>query len=476
MGLPFDGLTLEEAVTEAERVMSRAEPRFWATANLDFATQAAINPALKRALLAADRVLADGQPLVWMSRLLGTPLPERVAGSDLTPRLLASCARRGHAVYLFGSDEVTLKKLQTTLPRRYPGLKIAGAESPPMGGVDTWDNTSYVARMQQSEARLLLVALGCPKQELWIKQFHQQAGIPLAIGIGASLDFLVGKQVRAPRWMRPIGLEWAWRLCSDPRRLTQRYARDFAFLARRGIQEFLLHRRRRAGGEVTVIEGFAGSQILRIKGNLDTALAQIERRIHQPNLLLDCRKVSHLGTDGWGMLLQLARFCKQRDGQCLLVRPSAPLRQSLSLAGNEDIFTILPSFNDANKMLRARGQPTTSASPASTTLLHLGEPLTTEGLDKLESQVAELRPKKIGGTRFLLNVSSLATVSREAVRRILLLRETLLSQGLELRLEGSSPTLTDMLELLGVAQYLLAPTADTSIAPKASALSHQLAS
>ena len=456
MGLPFDPLTLDQAVEQAERAMAQREPRFWATANLDFAAQASTNPELKGALLAADRVLADGQPLVWMSRLLGAPLPERVAGSDLTPRLLQRCARLGHSVYLFGGDEDTLQRLQAALPTQFPGLKIAGAEAPPVGEITSWRNADYTARMRSSGARLLLVALGCPKQELWLQRFHAQAGIPLAIGIGASLDFLVGTQVRAPRWMQKTGLEWAWRLLSQPQRLAQRYARDFGFLLRRGAQELCLLQAHKAPAQVDVIPGPRHTQIAQIVGNLDHALSDLREKLTAPAVLLDGARISHLGAVGMGALLQWAQASRRRGERFCVVRPSAALRQALELAGNAGLIPVAASFNDAFRQLgdhRCNGR--NRAAPP-TMLLHLNEPLTAAALDHLEAQVAEVVPGRHPATRFLLGAQHLTSLDAAAVRRLLLLRENLLSRGMEMFLEGCSPRVADTLALFGVADYLLA--------------------
>ena len=186
---------------------------------------------MRKLLFNADRVFCDGQPLVWFSKLLRDPLPERVAGSDLVPKLLERCARKGQSVFFFGSDEKTLGNLRSEVSRRFPGLRIAGAISPPMGSIDSWDNEDYVRTIREARPDVLLVALGFPKQDVWIDRFRDALDVPLSIGIGASLDFIAGKQKRAPRWMQRCGLEWSWRLLSDPRRLCGRYARNFMALA-----------------------------------------------------------------------------------------------------------------------------------------------------------------------------------------------------------------------------------------------------
>jgi len=235
LGLPFHQLTMQEALADCAAMLSdRSKPSYVITANLDFARQAASNKPLHDFICNADRVLCDGLPLVYFSRWRGSPLPERVAGSDLVPRLFALCEQVGASVFFLGSDKETLQKLCALLAVRQPSLRIAGHHAPPMGPITSWDNETICQSIIQTAPDLLLVALGCPKQEQWIASYYQNLPVPLCIGVGASLDFLVGKQKRAPKILQQAGLEWVWRLCGNPRRLTKRYAADLLFLFRMG--------------------------------------------------------------------------------------------------------------------------------------------------------------------------------------------------------------------------------------------------
>jgi len=230
LGLPFHRTTMDETLDACERYMNSDGHHYLVTPNVDITRLASKNAKLRRILFAADRIICDGLPLVWLSSRQKTPLPERVAGSDLTPRLLERCAQAGKSVYFFGSDESTLEKVSKVLAKRHPELKITGWSSPPLAPMQDWDNERHVEEIQTAAPDLLLVAVGCPKQEMWIDQFQKRCGVPLAMGIGASLDFIAGKQVRAPRLLQKIGLEWFWRMASAPRRLGGRYAADFGYL------------------------------------------------------------------------------------------------------------------------------------------------------------------------------------------------------------------------------------------------------
>jgi N-acetylglucosaminyldiphosphoundecaprenol N-acetyl-beta-D-mannosaminyltransferase len=229
LGIPFYRVTFAETVEWVrERVRSR-RPAYIATANMDFVTQAWRDPELQRILLEADLVVADGIPIVWLSRLLGPPLKERVTGSDLVPMFAELAAREGFSLYGLGGAEGVAEKALNKLAARYPGMRIAGFYSPPKAEIIDMDNPGILARLAEANPDILLVAFGGPKQEKWCNMHIRQWKVPVAIGIGGSLDFLAGAQKRAPRWVQKLALEWLWRMFSDPRRLFRRYVANIAF-------------------------------------------------------------------------------------------------------------------------------------------------------------------------------------------------------------------------------------------------------
>lgn len=230
LGIPFHDVTFAETIAWSEQHMEKGTPGYIATVNLDFIMQAHRDPELQRILLEADLVVADGNPIVRLSGFLGPQLRERVTGSDLTPMLAELCARRGWSLYGLGGADGVPQKATDELKRRYPGLKVAGAYSPPLAGLLSMDHADLLARLDAARPGLLLVALGAPKQEKWINMHVRSWRVPLAIGVGGTLDFLAGTQTRAPRFVQRIGLEWFWRLWTNPRRLFKRYFFDGTFL------------------------------------------------------------------------------------------------------------------------------------------------------------------------------------------------------------------------------------------------------
>ncbi|HUF61413.1 MAG TPA: WecB/TagA/CpsF family glycosyltransferase [Verrucomicrobiales bacterium] len=242
LGLPLHRVTMSETLAWCLEILGSRRQSTAVTANLDFALRASEDPGLRHFIFGAGRVLCDGMPMVWLSRLLDVPLPERVAGSDLVPQLLQCCAQHGFGVFFLGSSEAVMARAARVSRERCPGLRITGSWSPPHGPIESWPNAEIVRAIRDSGTDLLVVALGCPKQERWLEAFLPATGASLGIGVGASLDFLAGTQIRAPRFLHPVGLEWLWRMCKDPRRLSKRYLLDFLFLLRSCGTHLRFHR------------------------------------------------------------------------------------------------------------------------------------------------------------------------------------------------------------------------------------------
>jgi N-acetylglucosaminyldiphosphoundecaprenol N-acetyl-beta-D-mannosaminyltransferase len=236
LGIPFHNVSFADTVEWVRQRVRLRRPVYIATANMDFLTQAWRDPELQRILIEADLVVADGIPIVWLSRILGYPLKERVTGSDLVPLFAELAAREGFSVYGLGGAEGVAEKALKKLSERFPGMRIAGAYSPPKAEIIDMDNAGILARLEKADPDLLLVAFGGPKQEKWCNMHLRHWKIPVAIGIGGSLDFIAGTQKRAPCWVQRLALEWLWRMLSNPRRLFCRYFTNIVFLFAAGFR------------------------------------------------------------------------------------------------------------------------------------------------------------------------------------------------------------------------------------------------
>lgn len=233
-GVRLHAITEERCVAHVVAAIRRGHGGWIATANLDHLRRLQRPGEFQRAYAGASIVVADGMPLVWASRVQGTPLPQRVAGSDLIHSLNAGAAVVGARVFLLGGNPGTADAAADALRSRNPGLSVVGTACPPIGFER---DEALTARLRETlrAARpdLVFVALGSPKQELLIEQLR--ADLPRAwwIGVGISFSFVAGQVRRAPRWLQRIGMEWLHRLLQEPRRLARRYLLDGPpFLAR----------------------------------------------------------------------------------------------------------------------------------------------------------------------------------------------------------------------------------------------------
>jgi N-acetylglucosaminyldiphosphoundecaprenol N-acetyl-beta-D-mannosaminyltransferase len=170
----------------------------------------------------ADMATPDGMPVLWMLRRLGFSAQQRISGANLMWRYVALAESRGDTVYFYGSSDATLTLLSERLRAAFPGLRVAGTQSPPFRALTAEEDAESVARINASGAGVVFVSLGCPKQEKWMAA-HRGRIRAVMFGVGAAFDFHAGVINRAPLWMQRCGLEWLHRLCSEPRRLWKRY-------------------------------------------------------------------------------------------------------------------------------------------------------------------------------------------------------------------------------------------------------------
>ena len=226
-GFEFDLLTEAEVIDHIVSE-SRAGRGGWvATPNIDICQRARRDPALRDLVRGATLVVPDGMPLLWAARLRGDFLAERVTGSSLIFSLSSAAARAGLSAYMLGGDPGVPDQAGTELARRYPGLRVAGADAPPVGFEESPEGVALVRkRLCQALPDLVYVGLGFPKQERLIAELAPALPDAWFIGCGAAIPFAAGTLPRAPAWMQRSGLEWMFRLLKEPRRLFRRYLVD----------------------------------------------------------------------------------------------------------------------------------------------------------------------------------------------------------------------------------------------------------
>lgn len=221
LGMRVDRTSYQEASELIASWSAGREPRYVCVANVHMTMTSRDDAAFRAVVNNADLVTPDGMPLVWMLRRLGQPDATRVYGPTLMLHVCGMAARESIPVGFYGGTEDQLSGLVHSLTKRYPSLRIAYAHAPPFRALTPEEDAQVVANIRASGARILFVGLGCPKQERWMAA-HKQ--LPLVqVGVGAAFAFHAGEVRQAPQWMQNRGLEWAFRVVMEPRRLWRRY-------------------------------------------------------------------------------------------------------------------------------------------------------------------------------------------------------------------------------------------------------------
>lgn len=215
LGVDVDAVTMAEAVDVVRRAMDTRAGVMVATANAEMLMRATHDEELRHILNASALVVPDGAGTVWAARHLGHAMPERVAGYDLAQELLRCAPAEGRRVYFFGSAPGVAEKAKAKAEQLYPGIEIVGVRN---GFFSPADNAAIIAEIRAARPDLLLVALGVPKQEKWIAAHLAELDVPVAIGVGGTLDVMAGVMKRAPHWMQRAKLEWLFRGLMQPKR------------------------------------------------------------------------------------------------------------------------------------------------------------------------------------------------------------------------------------------------------------------
>ena len=249
LGIRFDAVTRTQAMERFLQLVETAKrehlpAQMVVTVNVQILVNARHRyPQQLPIINSAPLVVADGAPLVVLSRIFRSPrLPERVAGSDLIYDISEAAARKGLRVFFFGGDEESVLRAIDLLQTKYPGLVVAGNASPRIAlepnEAESAEEAEICHRITEAQTDILLVGLGNPKQELFVHRNAERLPGMVAIGLGGSFNFVSGRVRRAPRWVQKIGLEWVYRTIQEPRRLFLRYATDAFFLAWYTLREF----------------------------------------------------------------------------------------------------------------------------------------------------------------------------------------------------------------------------------------------
>ncbi len=244
LGVPLGLIDYERTLDWIDSTVAARRRGYVCVCNVHTVMASAEDGELRAALMGSSLNVPDGQPLVWALNLLGQSLEDRVYGPELMARACARSAARGQRLYLYGGrNQGALVQLALNLRQRFPGIKIVGGYSPPHRPLGPEERHSVINEINASGADVVWVGIGVPKQEKWMAQMRGGLEAPVLIGVGAAFDFHAGLVPQAPDWIQEHGLEWAYRLAHEPRRLWRRYLRYNPRFVRAFAGQLVRHRR-----------------------------------------------------------------------------------------------------------------------------------------------------------------------------------------------------------------------------------------
>ena len=227
MNTEIDNLTMRETIDEIDKLIKENKFAYVVTPNVDHIVKLETDKELQEVYKDANLILTDGKPLLWISKFYKTPIKEKISGSDLFPLLCEMAAKKGYSMFFLGAGEGVARKAAENLMKKFPKLNIVGTYSPPFGfEKDKEEVQKIISMINEVSPKILIVGLGCPKQEKFIHKYRKELNVPISLGLGASIDFEAGNVKRAPKWMSDNGLEWLYRLSKEPKRMFKRYIVD----------------------------------------------------------------------------------------------------------------------------------------------------------------------------------------------------------------------------------------------------------
>ena len=227
MNTYIDNGTLDEVIEHIEYCIHNRIIGQVNTPNVDQIVRMEWDEKFRKICDNCELLLVDGQPLMWIAKLYKTPFKEKISGSDLVPILCELAAKKGYSVFFLGAAPGVAKVAANRMQEKNKGLTVAGTYSPPLGFDKDEEELQKINKMLlKSRADMLFVGMGVPKQDIFIYENMHKYQIPMSFSIGGTIDFIAGKQKRAPKWISNIGFEWLYRLIHDPKRLFKRYIID----------------------------------------------------------------------------------------------------------------------------------------------------------------------------------------------------------------------------------------------------------
>lgn len=454
-------------IQTADEFIQSKKPHYVVTANLNYLALSLKDPEFRDIILTADRITADGMPVIWASKLLGCPLKERVTGSDMGPELAKLAAEKGYSIFLLGGEPEVAKNAVKNLTQKYPKLRIAGYYSPPFNPLLEMNEEEIFRIIKDAKPDILLVSLAGGKTEKWIRMNYVRLNIPFAIGVGATIDFIAGKVSRAPKWMQRHGLEWLYRLVNEPKRLFKRYAGDGLAFGFHFFKQYWYHVTHKKSVPLSLNrkENAADSvEIFKISGTIESeGINKIEGDIlsiadKNKSVILDLSGVSFIDSKGIGFLIGL----KKRIEEKMLILALAGLMQNISKILRTlklyEHFRIFDDEKKASEYIVANAlqgvQVAVRENEHESVKLSISGRINSQTRERLEPKLFALIDGKTDLKEFRLDFSEVEFLDSSGLSMLIKVYKHLLKRNVKFFIENTSPFVQKILTVSQAYKYL----------------------
>ena len=441
LGVPFDGVTLAEALALTGEMIAAGQPHYATTVGVDFLVEAQEDVELRRILFDAHLILAEETAVVRASKILGNPLPECVTVPNLIPQLLTLAEQKNWRVFLLGGDDAVAGKIRA----RHPKLQLVGAYLPPDKPLLEMDHADILRRLREARPDVLLVAFGCPKQEKWINMNYREAGVPFVLGAGTTFDFLTG--ATGPAAARRGKKLWKFSL-AVLRQWWQLRARKSAPAP--------------TPAEASVIPDPFGNFVIRAPARLGAAEAQALRAewlraVENSHVMLDLTDTVFTDSTGIGLLIRLRKRARELGHQFFLVAPRSPVESALKLMKLDEFFAIQTSVAGARIVMDSIARAPVVTSGVQETELQIrwtGE-VTALNVVELgactEAELSQTSP----GMNVVIDLSRVPFVDSTGIGLMLRFKKNLARRNIQLRFTNPVQPVRNVLHHTRLEEYLL---------------------
>ena len=466
LGVPFDNVTTIETLDVISEMIQSGQPHYGATANVDFIVQALEDVELRRILFDAHLVMADGMPIVWASKLLGNPLQERVTGSGLIPQLLALAEEKSWKVFFLGGTEKSVAVAAEKTLAKHPKLQLVGAYSPPFKPLMEMDHVEILSRIRKAKPDILLVAFGCPKQEKWINLNYREAGVPFAVGVGATIDFLAGTFKRAPVWMQKTGTEWIFRMLQEPKRLVGRYGKGLRVFTFTIFQQWWRLKSWNplspAQKTAAIIPDPKGNFVIQAPERLGAVEVKAStsdwlRAVENGHVMLDLSATTFADSTGIGLLIRLRKKARELGYEFYLIAPRPPILAALRMMKLHDFFNVQSSITSARYLMESVARAPVVTSQVQENELQIrwsGEATVLNAVElgvHTEAELSQTWP----GMSIVIEISRLVFIDSAGIGLMLRFKKNLKRREIKLRFINATGPVRNALRHARLEEYLL---------------------